>query len=304
MFAPPPEITARVVASVPAAPPRADAGSPWLHDRPQYRGLGSFLEGPAFDRAGRLLCVDVAHGRILRGAPDGRFETVAAYDGAPNGLAIHRDGRLFVADHLRGLLAFDPRTGACTTVLERGFAEPFKGLNDLVFDASGALYFTDQGQTGLQDPSGRLYRLGTDGRLDVVLAGIPSPNGVALDPRGTAIWLAVTRANQVWRLPLAAGGRVTKVGVFVQLQGSGPDGLAVAEDGTVWVAQPGIGSIWGFSEHGEPIARIRSANGGGMTTNLAFASPADGSLVFVESTTGTIQRADVGRAGTPLFACA
>jgi gluconolactonase len=32
----------------------------------------------------------------------------------------------------------------------------FKGINDLAFDSRGNLYFTDQGQTGMHDPTGRL----------------------------------------------------------------------------------------------------------------------------------------------------
>lgn len=39
-------------------------------------------------------------------------------------------------------------------------------MNDLVLDARGNLYFTDQSQTGLHDPTRRVYRLGPDGRLD------------------------------------------------------------------------------------------------------------------------------------------
>ena len=34
------------------------------------------------------------------------------------------------------------------------------------FASSGDIYFTDQGQTGLHDPTGRVYRLSPEGRLD------------------------------------------------------------------------------------------------------------------------------------------
>lgn len=302
MFPAPPEYRAQVIDQVPPCLAQSRTASAWLVERPQYATLGSFLEGPAFDCSGRLLCVDILNGRVLGHAPERGFEVLLAYEGAPNGLAIHRDGRLFIADHLLGLVVADPIGGAWSVVLDRAFGQVFKGLNDLTFAPNGDLYFTDQGQSGLQDPSGRLYRLARDGRLDVVLEDIPSPNGLAFDRAGQTLWLSVTRANQVWRLPLREDGRVTKVGVFVQLQGSGPDGLAVADDDSVWIAQPGLGSIWGFSPHGEPIARIRSASQGGMTTNLAFGWPDNGCLCFVESSTGTLQRADIGRNGAPLFA--
>jgi sugar lactone lactonase YvrE len=66
------------------------------------------------------------------------------------------------------------------TILGHRNSESFKGVNDLTFDDEGNCYFTDQGQTGLHDPSGRVYRLRANGILDLVMGGIPSPNGVAL----------------------------------------------------------------------------------------------------------------------------
>ena len=48
---------------------------------------------------------------------------------------------------------------------ETAASESFKGVNDLVFAPSGNLYFTDQGQTGMHDPTGRVWKLTPDGRL-------------------------------------------------------------------------------------------------------------------------------------------
>ncbi len=76
--------------------------------------LDSFLEGPSFDKAGNLYCVDVAFGRVFRVDPDGRFALVADYAGESNGLKIHRDGRLFVADRRQGIVAIDPAGGPHT----------------------------------------------------------------------------------------------------------------------------------------------------------------------------------------------
>ena len=78
-----------------------------------------FLEGPSFDRAGNLFVVDVAWGRIFRIAPDGRVELFTEYDGEPNGLKTHRDGRIFITDYRHGLMLLDPTTRAVTPFLER-----------------------------------------------------------------------------------------------------------------------------------------------------------------------------------------
>jgi gluconolactonase len=70
------------------------------------------------------------------------------------------DGEHFVVtDYRNGLMRVHIATGKVTPMLERRNTERFKGVNDLVFDSQGNLYFTDQGQTGLHDPSGRVFRL-------------------------------------------------------------------------------------------------------------------------------------------------
>ena len=59
-------------------------------------------------------------------------------------------------------------------MLETVFSESFKGLNDLHFASNGDLYFTDQGQTGFTIPTGRVFRLRTDGTLDRLAPTYPA----------------------------------------------------------------------------------------------------------------------------------
>ena len=54
--------------------------------------------------------------------------------------------------------------GKVTPYLVRANVERFKGVNDLFFAANGDLYFTDQGLTGLHDPTGRVFRVRPNGR--------------------------------------------------------------------------------------------------------------------------------------------
>ncbi|MFP3409631.1 SMP-30/gluconolactonase/LRE family protein, partial [Pseudomonas sp. SIMBA_065] len=76
-----------------------------------------------------------------------------------------------------------------------------------------------QGQTGLQDATGRVYKLDAGGNLTCLLGTIPSPNGIVYDPHLNHLLVAVTRAQQIWRIPLGNGSIVGKVGVFAQLHG-------------------------------------------------------------------------------------
>lgn len=268
------------------------------------RGAGplhSFLEGPAFDRAGRLYCVDLCHGRIFRISPDGDWEVFADYDGEPNGLKIHRDGRIFVADHQHGLLAFDPDSGARTVIAAGGDDEAFRGLNDLVFADNGDVYVTDPGESGLDRPDGRVFRVNADGAVQLVYEGLAYPNGLVLSPAQNVLYVAVTRTLQVLRLPLR-DGRVAKSGVFLQLSGglAGPDGMAVAADGGLVVAHSGLASVWCFSRLGEPMGRIRSC-AGIRTTNVAFGGDDMRTLYITESEEGVILRARLPVAGRAMY---
>lgn len=302
MYAAPPDVPTRVFAKVPKEL-ELDRESQFLNSQLHGRRLGSFLEGPSFDLEGRLWLVDVAHGRVFRVSPQAEWTVVAQYDGQPNGLKFHKDGRVFIADRENGVMELDPVNGKIKPFIPRDRLEPgYKGLNDLFFAANGDMYFTDQGMTGLQDPTGRLFRYSAGGKLDCLLDNIPSPNGLVMTPDETILYLAVTRGNCVWRVPIGHDGKVFRVGIFVQLSGSlgGPDGMAMDEAGNLVLAQVGSGSCWQFSRLGEPIARIRSS-AGLMVTNMAYGGPRARTLFITESETGTVLTAELPTAGQRMY---
>jgi gluconolactonase len=304
LYPPPRDVATRVFAELPAEFRARDRKSDWVDANKPGQRVHSFLEGPSFDRDGNLYVTDIPYGRIFRISPAGDWQLVAEYDGWPNGLKIHRDGRIFIADYKRGILILDPRAGIVEPFLTHRNSEAFKGVNDLIFDSRGRLHFTDQGQSGMHDPSGRVYRLDLDsGQLDCLLANGPSPNGLVLDLEEKALFVAMTRGNAVWRLPLLAGGGTSKVGIFAQLAGgiSGADGLALDAEGKLFVADAGNGCVWVFSPHAEPIYRIRSCTDGRTLTNLAFGGDGNRSLFMTDSSTGTILRAELGTPGKTMF---
>jgi gluconolactonase len=279
---------------------RTGQRSDWADANRGGQPTDSFLEGPVFDTAGNLYVSDIPFGRIFRVDPAGEWSQVAEWAGEPNGLKFLNDRELIVTDYRNGLMVCDVVTGAVRPYLDRRNSERFKGVNDLVFDSRGNLYFTDQGQTGLHDPTGRLYRLRPDGRLDLLLANVPSPNGVALSPDERVLYLAVTRGNQVWRVPLLDDGSVSKVSAFFTSYGpSGPDGLAVDEGGRLIVANPGLGVAWVLNHRAEPELVLRSPAGASLT-NLAFGGADRKTLYCTESVSGSVLRATLDAAGLPI----
>ena len=301
-FQAPPVVQTEVFASVPDRLRKKGQPASWIDANHPGSGIDCFLEGPAFDRAGNLYMVDIPFGRILRMSPAGEFDVAAEYDGWPNGLAVHQDGRIFIADYKHGIMVLDPKSGRVEPWLTPCFSESFKGVNDLTFALNGDLYFTDQGQTGSHDPSGRVYRAATDGRIDCLINNGNSPNGIVLDPQDKVLFIAMTRANCMWHAPLKPGGGVAKVGVYALLPGiHGPDGLAMDEAGNLAVAHPRVGIIWLFNPIGVPLLQIHSANKNSRMTNMAYGG-ADGKTLFiVDSYSGSVLTAKMPVAGKRLY---
>jgi gluconolactonase len=265
--------------------------------------VDSFLEGPSFDRDGHLWCVDIPFGRIFRIDPKGEWELVVQYDGWPNGLKIHKSGWIFIADYKRGLMLLDPKSGKIETYLATAFSEGFKGLNDLHFADNGDLYFTDQGQSGIADPSGRVYRLRSNGELQRLVDNAPSPNGITLNTGNTHVYVAITRSQQIWRLPLMAGGTLSKTGVAIQLSGghAGPDGIETDEQDGLAVCHLGVG-VWRFDSNALPTHLVHAGKHHRLMTNIAYGGPKRSTLHITDSLNGEILTAEMPAPGKRMFA--
>ncbi|HEY4192140.1 MAG TPA: SMP-30/gluconolactonase/LRE family protein [Mesorhizobium sp.] len=250
------------------------------------------IEGPCFDSDGNLFLVDIPYGRIFRVSPQGEWTVIVEYDGEPNGLRRLPDGRLLVADYKQGILSLDPVSGEMSSIVARYRSERLKGPNDLIVARNGDVYFTDQGQTGLHDPTGRVFRLRTNGQLDCVLANGAGPNGLVLTADEKILYVAMTRDNAIWRVPILPDGTTMKVGRFCSYFGAvGPDGMVIDSEGNIFVAHASLGCVFVHDRHGELIARIVSCRGR-TVTNLTFGGPDRKTIFITESESGSVLTAD------------
>lgn len=302
MYPIPPSVEADVFAVIPESIGYGERKSEWAAVQIHGNPAPTFLEGPCFDSAGNLWVTDIPWGRLLKVTPAGEVSVGAEYDGYPNGLKFLKDGSALIADLKNGIMRFDPAKGTVEPCVTRRLLEPFRGCNDLCVASNGDVYFTDQAQSSLADAYGKVFRLcAGSGRLEVVLDKIPSPNGLVLNKAENALYLAVTRANAIWKINFNADGSTGKVGTFIQLSGGhGPDGITIDENDGLAVCHVGMGSVWLFDPWGEPTLRIRSPEGR-MTTNLAYGGPDNRTLYITESATGTILRAEAPVPGRRLL---
>jgi gluconolactonase len=118
-----------------------------------------------------------------------------------------------------------------------------------------------------------------------------------LDRDEKALYVAMTRDNAVWRIPLLADGGVAKVGRFCSMFGmSGPDGMAIDDAGNIVVAHASLGCVFAFAPNGECIAIVKSC-AGPTCTNVAYGGPDRRRLYITESSTGSVLVAEMPHAG-------
>ncbi|MGH2560441.1 MAG: SMP-30/gluconolactonase/LRE family protein, partial [Thermomicrobiales bacterium] len=199
-------------------------------------------EGPAFDREGNLFFVNWLSSSIMKLPPDGEASEFFNTGGIPAGLAFHPDGSLWVADEgdqIHGVMRIT-LDGEAKIVANQYEGAPLNGANDLAFDQQGVLYFSDPWRSSLDNPIGGFYRLFPDRRLDRIDTGLAFPNGVAVNADGSAVFLAETQRNRILRYAIKADGTMGPGEHFAATEPpSGPDGMAFAANGDLYVAHYG-----------------------------------------------------------------
>jgi gluconolactonase len=139
-------------------------------------------------------------------------------------------------------------------------------------------------------PIGRVIARELDGTATILMDGIPSPNGIALAADGCTLYVAVTRANAVWRLPLTPAGAVHRAGQFIGFTGGfGPDGIAVSPQGDLFVAHLGTG-IWQFAPDGALRTLFRAPSGTCHVTNVVL-DALNARLIVTEASSGVLLQA-------------
>ncbi len=275
---------------------RRKGNSAWAAGIRRPSDIHSFLEGPLLVGES-ILVADVAWGRVFALDSGGQFEVVLEYDGAPNGLAASDDS-VVIADARHGLVWTAKDDGGVdgALVVDRSLTEwmgePFRGLNDLIVWADGSIVATDQGASGLHDPSGRIVHLHPSGTEKVLLDRLPSPNGLALVPGKLELLVALTRDNSIWRVPFTDDLQPFRVGRLVQLSGGiGPDGIAMTPDGWLFVAHLGLGVVWLFDPLGRMVAAFEAPDG--VSTSNVVHDPRADVIYVTEADTGSVLIADV-----------
>jgi gluconolactonase len=262
------------------------------------------LEGPRPDADGGIYFSDVTRGGVYRLAPDGTVEVVVPKRKGVGGIALHADGGVVIS----GRDICHVRDGETRVLFGQ---EEVAGYNDLFTDAEGCVYTGSLRESPFHvegdRAKGEMYRIEAEGQARELYDGVGLSNGIGISPDGRFLYHADSTDEVLIVHELDGGAVVPGSRRAIEVAGGTPDGLAVDEDGGIWLAVVGPGLVRRYTPDGRVDREIDMP--AGMVTSLVFAGPDRRDLIVVTADNteeperrGTIFRlpaAEVGAVGVP-----
>jgi D-xylonolactonase len=206
------------------------------------------VEGPRVDEHGALYFSDVHGGGVFRRASDGTLEQVVPKRRGVGGIALHADGGIVCSGrnicHVRDgdtRILFDP--------------PDTPGFNDIFTDAQGRVYAGTMRMSPFDENAGprtpgELWRIDAEGKGVELYGDVSLTNGIGFSPEGTVLYHSDTARSHVIAHDVQPDGSCGERRAFAVLDRGGPDGLAVDEEGFVWVAAYGGSCVSRFDPSG------------------------------------------------------
>ena len=262
-------------------------------------------EAPVATQDGGLFFSDALAGGVYRWAPDREeVELVIPKRRGVGGMALHEDGGIIVSGRDVSIVRDD-----ATQLLYAD--ETAAGFNDLTVDPDGhvvvgTLRFNPF--AGEAVVPGEFIRIDGTGDASVVIPGVEWVNGCAFSPEGATFYGCDYRRGIVLTADRRDDGGYGPARTVATSPGGTVDGMAVDENGALWVALGERGTIGRFRPDGELEAELDVP--AGFVASLCFGG-SDRRDLFI-TTLGNPEDPDGGGAvfmtrspvpGAPLTRC-
>ena len=229
------------------------------------------IEGPVWDPARGLYFSDVVNGGVHLLGRAGAVSLVVPKRRGIGGMALHENGGLVVGGRDIACVSLDD--GATRVLLSLDAIPGATGFNDLTTDRTGRVYVGSLAYKvfgGEAPRPGHLHVIDLDGTMRTLSDGVLLTNGLGFSPDGKRLYHSDARAPLVRVYDVKEDGSVGPWRKFASLGDDRvPDGLKVASDGSVWVADAHGGRVAVFDADGTHRRDIAVPLP--MVTSLCFA---------------------------------
>jgi gluconolactonase len=229
------------------------------------------IEGPLWDPGRGLYFSDVLNGGVFLLDRAGKISTAVPKRRGVGGMALHVSGGLIVGG--RDTACVSLKDGTTRSLLALDAIPGATGFNDLTTDQAGRIYVGSLAFRvfGGETPKpGHLHVIETDGSMRTLSDGVLLTNGMGFSPDGRKLYHCDSREPHVRVYDVKPDGSVGPWRIFAKFPGDKvPDGMKVAEDGSVWVADALGGRVAVFNADGTHRKDIAVPLP--MVTSLCFA---------------------------------
>ncbi|WP_197027866.1 SMP-30/gluconolactonase/LRE family protein [Rhodococcus sp. UNC23MFCrub1.1] len=210
-------------------------------------GFG-LLEGPVWDSEIGILFADAQNGGVYALNEEGTTCVVAHRRGI-GGMVRHSSGGLIVSGRNVALKAQEP--GSTVVLLDNDYATSgLVGFSDMCADPAGRLLAGMLGSRPTESKHlsehGSLWLIELDGSARCIIEApkVLHTNGLAFSPDNQVLYYADSAKRSVFAYDYDTDlGQVGHPRLFTEMPEGIPDGLAVASDGSVWIANAFAGRV-------------------------------------------------------------
>lgn len=251
------------------------------------------LEGPLWHPTLGLLVSDADVGGVWGLSGTGlNIERVAHRRGI-GGMALHSSGGLVVSGRNVAIRWIDDAEKPTVELLDRDPSRKMLAFNDLTTDAQGRVYVGSISFLSIHDlpnappPDGMIHRIDLDGSVTQVADGIRLTNGMGFSPDGRTFYCSDSLDHVVNAYDVDAKGGLGPARTFVKPPDGFPDGLALSQDGDVWLAVAEVGLVTRYDPDGTEKERFKFD--APLVTSLCFGGEDLDQLFVVTGSKGSVQ---------------
>ncbi|MDF9797047.1 gluconolactonase [Catalinimonas alkaloidigena] len=249
------------------------------HDTEDLTAVGSFtrgIEGPAVDDDGNVYAVNFKEqGTIGKVTPNGDASLfVSLPEGSiGNGIRFNSKGEMLIADYPQhNILKVNMDE---QTISIYAHEESMNQPNDIAIMDNDILFASDPNWS---ENTGNLWRINTDGSVDLLEDNMGTTNGIEISPDQTKLYINESVQRKVWVYDLSPEGDISNKRLLTEFPDFGMDGMRTDQEGNLYITRHGKGTVVIVSPSGKILDEIKMQ--GELPSNIAFGGP-DGKTCYV-----------------------